>query len=122
MTIKSHCENLVNDCDLLGFTLLSDSTHSISDGARRKHKRTWDEIEIDITYPKHIFPNLETDYSIDNWSNFRFQNIKDPKKKKEFIKLMDEHNQVITELSRIKEQMICLAGTYPYDKVKTKRV
>lgn len=33
---------------------------------------------------------------------------------------MDEHNQVITELSRIKEQMIRLAGTYPYDKIKTK--
>ncbi len=35
---------------------------------------------------------------------------------------MDEHSQVITELSRIKEQMIRLAGIYPYDDVKSKRV
>lgn len=100
---------------------MPDSIHSFNDVARRKHKKTWDEIEMDITYPKHIFPNLETDYSIDNWSEFRFQQIKDPKKKNEFIKLMDEHNQVITKLSRIKYQMIELAGTYSDNILKTKK-
>jgi len=75
---------------------------------------------MDMTHPGHFFPNLETDYSYDNWAEFRFQQIKDPKKKKEFIKLMDEHNQVISELSRIKSMMSRIVGIYPFEKIKEK--
>jgi len=117
---EKQLERLWEDCEHVDSSLLFDSIDSVHDASRRKKPQTHDEITMDRTHPAHFFPNLETDYSYDNWAEFRFQQIKDPKKKKEFIKLMDEHNQVISELSRIKSTMSRIVGIYPFEKIKEK--
>jgi len=117
---EKQLESLYEDCNHVDTSLLFNSISSFMDASRRKKSRTFDEITMDMTHPAHFFPNLKTDYSADNWEGFRFQKIQDPNKKNEFIKLMDDHNKAITELSRIKHQMMNLAGMHPFEKVVSK--
>ena len=113
---KKTLHRIAESCDEISFNLFTAASSAMTNAGMRNLYRTSEEIWMDMIHtPQLILPQLEEDLESDDMlDESRINLIKDKEKRKEYLKLLDEYNELSSKLTNMRYRLASISGVYPF--------